>query len=165
MIGALHTAAVGWVGGVGVCETRSRRPLPGRAQSDGAQPPPVRPDPPASWSHRSPHLRPAPQRIRDAALAALDPKKDEPLAILADGHTNAVAGLEAESVDLGGRDGDGHLLHGRHAERRDDLVADEDEVRRGAGDELSLDLVGGGPEDGAPQARGEGDEQPDEQER
>jgi hypothetical protein len=104
-------------------------------------------------------------RLADEALATLDAEEPELLALLAYGEPNAVAGLEAERVDLGGRDGDRHLFHRGHAERGDGLMANEDEIRCRAGDELALDFVGGGPEDGPPQARREGDQQPDEQQR
>ena len=85
------------------------------------------------------------------------------ITVLADGEADAVAGLERERVDLGGRDGHGHLFHRGHAEGGDGLVADEDEIGSGASDELALDFVSGGPQDGAPQARRERDQQPDEQ--
>ena len=86
-------------------------------------------------------------------LPALDTHEPELVTLLADGEANAVAGLKVEGVDLDRRDGDRHLLHGGHAERRDDFVPDEDEVGTGAGHELTLDLVGGGPQNRTPQAR------------
>jgi len=97
------------------------------------------------------------------SLQARDAEQDEAVAVLADGESDAVAGHERERVDLRGCDGHGHLLHRGHAEGGDGLVADEDEIGGGAGDELALDFVSGGPEDGAPQARRERDQQPDEQ--
>ena len=96
-------------------------------------------------------------------LSPLDAEEHEAVTVLADGEADAVARRERERVDLGGCDGHGHLFHRGHAEGGDGLVADEDEIGGGAGDELALDFVSGGPEDGAPQARRERDQQPDEQ--
>ena len=101
---------------------------------------------------------------RLGSLAALEAEEDEALAVLANGDAEAITRSKRERVDLSRGDGDRHLLHGGHAEDGDRLVADEDQVGGGAGNELTLDLVGGGPEDRSPQARREGDQQPDEQE-
>jgi mono/diheme cytochrome c family protein len=119
------------------------------------------------------HLRTLPPDGRDRAgspappgsAAALDAEGDEAVAFLADGQPQAVARPQPEPIDQVGIDGDGHLFHRGHAEPRNGLVTDEDEIRRGTGDDLALHLVGGGPQDRPPQARREGDEQPGEQER
>jgi len=42
-------------------------------------------------------------------------------------------------------------------------VADQQQVGSGPGDDLSLDFVGGRPEDGAPEAGRKGDDQNDEE--
>jgi hypothetical protein len=100
-----------------------------------------------------------------SGLTPLDAHQHETVTVLTHRETDAVARLQRERIDLGGSDRDRHLLHRGHAEGRDELVADEDEIGGGAGDELALNFVRGGPEDGSPQARREGDQQPDEQER
>src|SRR6267142_1597834 len=94
----------------------------------------------------------------------LDPDQEELIVLLAHGELHPVAGLEGERIEEGGARGDRHQLHGAHAERRDGLVADEDHVRGGAGDDRPANLVGGGTDDRSPDAGGEGGEERAEQE-
>src|SRR5437899_1061988 len=61
--------------------------------------------------------------------------------------------------------GDRHQLHGAHPEPPHGVVADEDEIRRGARHDGAPHLVRGGPKDGAPDAGGERREQGDEEQR
>ena len=71
----------------------------------------------------------------DIPLAeALDPDQRDGVAVGTDGEANAVTGRHARGIERRGRATDGHHLHGPHAEARDGLVANEDEIGRGAGD-------------------------------
>lgn len=85
--------------------------------------------------------------------------------LLTDRELHAVARSERDRIEEGGRRGDGHQLHGTHAERRDGLVANEDQVRRRTRHDGAANLVGRGPEDRAPDPRGERREQRREQQR
>ena len=90
-------------------------------------------------------------------------EQDELIVLLTDGKLDAVAGLRAHGVQQRRLGGDRHQLHGAHPEPPDGVVADEDEVRRGARDDRAPYLVRGRLEDGGPDAGGEGGQQRDEQ--
>ena len=95
--------------------------------------------------------------------AAHDPDENEVVALRPHGEAHAVAWLQPKLGELLGRDADGHRLHGTHAEAGDGFVTDEQEVGGGSGDDLTLDFIGGRPEDGAPQAGRERRDQDDEE--
>jgi hypothetical protein len=95
----------------------------------------------------------------------LDAEQDELLALLADRELHAITRRGRDGIEQGRRRGDGHELHGAHAEGRDGLVANQEQVRRRTRHDRAADLVGRRPEDGAPEAGGEGHEQRREQQR
>jgi len=96
---------------------------------------------------------------------ALDAEQDELIVLLTDGQLDAVAGLRAHGVQQRRLGGDRHQLHGAHPEPLDSVVADENEIRRGARDDRAPNLVSGGPKNGTPDAGDERRQQRDEQER
>jgi len=102
---------------------------------------------------------------RAESTKLLDAEQDELLALLADGELHAIARSGRDGIEEGWRRGNGHQLHGAHAERRDGLVAHKEEVRRRTRHDGAANLVGRRPENGAPDARGEGCEQRREQQR
>ena len=95
----------------------------------------------------------------------LDTEQHQLLALLPDGELHAIARSRLDRIEECRRPGNGHQLHGAHAEGRDGLVADQDQVRRRTRHDRAANLVGRRPEDGAPDARGKGREQRREQER
>ena len=100
----------------------------------------------------------------DIPLAeTLDPDQADGIAVGADGQPDAVTGAHARGIERRGRAADGHHFHGAHAEAGDRLVANEDEIGRGAGDELTTDLVGGRTDDRSPEPGGEETNQDDEE--
>jgi len=96
---------------------------------------------------------------------ALDAEQDELIVLLTDGQPDAVAGLRAHGVQQRRLGRDRHQFHGAHPEPLDGVVADENEIRRGARDDRAPYLVSGGPKDGTPDAGGERRQQRDEQQR
>src|SRR5207244_2006862 len=70
---------------------------------------------------------------------ALDPDEADLVAGGPHGAPHAIAGRDACGVERRGRAAHGHHLHGPHAERGDGLMADQQEVGGGAGDDLSAD--------------------------
>jgi hypothetical protein len=100
----------------------------------------------------------------DVPLAhPLDPDKGDGVAVGADGEADAVTGGHARGVQRCGRAAHGHHFHGAHAEAGNGLVANEDEIGRGTGDELTTDLVGGRTDDRSPEPGGEETNQDDEE--
>src|SRR4029453_9879036 len=94
----------------------------------------------------------------------LDPEKNELIALLANGELHAVSRLRGDRIRESPRGGDRHQFHRAHAERRDGLVAQEDQVGRRAGHDRPSNLVGRRTEDRAPDPRGEGREERHEEE-
>lgn len=95
----------------------------------------------------------------------LDPEEGELPVHLADYQPHAIARPGAARVEQRGVGQDRHQLHRIHAEGGHGFVPDEDHVRRRPRDDLSPHLVGGRPDDRAPEAGGEGRQQDGEERR
>src|SRR5437899_1645743 len=134
------------------------RPSGGRA---------CRPSAPPSRRTRSASSSPtcASSVVRANSGEALDAEQDDLIVLLTDGQLAARAGLRAHGSQQRRLGRDRHQFHGAHPEPLDVVVADENEIRRGARDDRAPDLVSGGPEDGAPDAGGERRQQRDERQR
>lgn len=89
----------------------------------------------------------------------VDPDEGELVVHRPDCEPDAVARPGPARVEERGVSVDRHQLHRPHAEGGDSVVADEDHVGRGAGDDFSSHLVGGRPDEGAPDAGGQGRQQ------
>src|SRR2546425_740567 len=124
------------------------RPSGGRA---------CRPSAPPSRRTRSASSSPtcASSVVRADSGEALDAEQDDLIVLLTDGQLDAVPGLWAHGIQQRRLGRDRHQFHGAHPEPLDGVVADENEIRRGARDDRAPYLVSGGPEAGAADAGGE----------
>ena len=93
----------------------------------------------------------------------LDPEQDESTGALPHGKPEPIPGLRREGIEQRRLCRDRHQFHGAHPEPRDGVVAHDDQIRSGPGDENAPHLVGCGAEDGAPDADREGGKEQDEQ--
>ena len=104
----------------------------------------------------------SPTRVDSGEL--FDPDQDELIVALAHRELDPIAGFRADWIQERRARGDRHEIHGVHAERRDGIMANEQHVGSGAGDDRPSNLVRCGADDRPPDARSERHEQRDEKE-
>jgi len=104
-----------------------------------------------------------PSRPPMNSVAFLEAEEDEPVAVQADREPHAVTRLRLRGVEQGWLGEDRHELHRAHAEPRDGLVVDQDQVGGRTRDDRAAHLIGGGADDRAPDAGDERRQQRDEQ--
>jgi len=97
------------------------------------------------------------------SVAFLEAEEDEPVAVRAYGESQAVTRLRVRGVEQCWLGEDRHELHRAHAEPRDGLVVDQDQVGGRTRDDRAAHLIGGGADDRAPDAGDERRQQRDEQ--
>ncbi|OLC15896.1 MAG: hypothetical protein AUH29_06800 [Candidatus Rokubacteria bacterium 13_1_40CM_69_27] len=105
------------------------------------------------------------QRAAQRSADGLDPDEGELVVHPPDCEPHAVARPGPARLEERGVSVDRHHLHRPHAEGGDGVMADEDHIGGGTGDDFSPHLVGGRPDDGAPDAGGEDRQQGGEEHR